>query len=681
LREPTLQDCADPVMYSSIHSGLQRAHGGVLAVVLLFLPILLPAEPQRIHTDRISPQILPLPKGDDVFHFVVFGDRTGGPAEGIKVLAQAVEDTNLLDPDLVMTVGDLVNGYNQTEQWMEQMREFRATMSRLGMPWFPVAGNHDIYWRPAEKNPESRPPRENEAHYEKHFGPLWYWFEHKKTGFLVLFSDEGHPDGRERSFRDPEQQRLSPTQMNWLKNALEEMKPLRHVFVFLHHPFWWGERYPGNKWDRVHDLLVRNGNVRAVIAGHIHQLRYDGVRDGIGYYALATTGGSLPAGMEHRYFGLIHHFNVVTVRSNDFSMASIPVGAVFDPRQFTTARLADVDAARYLIHRCVSPPISLNADGSVTAIQRFAVTNPCTLPIEVTLVGRANESWMIAPEHRHAKIGPGEHLAFEFACIRQATGSVEGYEAPEFEMRFDVLSPDVRLPMPPRSRRAQTVLTTPVGNAQVAATNSCLLLDGKSACLEISRDALSFPNAALTVEAWVRPVAKSDGGLVSSLSSGGFSLEIRGTPQFVVQTEAANFTAAAAEPLPAGHWSHLAGVYDSSEVTLYVNGKKVASSPAQGKARPADKSLYIGARPSTAWNLFNDSVPTGFWNGSIDEVRISRTARYREDFVPDRRVQRDDSSVVVISGDQRFGPFMPVLADQPLQAWIQGKAILEPRAD
>src|SRR5688572_13683132 len=101
----------------------------------------------HVHTSRTSQQVLPLPKGDDVFHFVVFGDRTGGPAEGIKVLAQAVEDANLLDPDLVMTVGDLVNGYNQTDPWMKQMEELQATMGKLKKQWFPVAGNDDVYWR------------------------------------------------------------------------------------------------------------------------------------------------------------------------------------------------------------------------------------------------------------------------------------------------------------------------------------------------------------------------------------------------------------------------------------------------------------------------------------------------------------------------------------------------------
>ena len=30
---------------------------------------------------------------------------------------------------------------------MREMKEFREIMDSLLCPWFPVAGNHDIYWR------------------------------------------------------------------------------------------------------------------------------------------------------------------------------------------------------------------------------------------------------------------------------------------------------------------------------------------------------------------------------------------------------------------------------------------------------------------------------------------------------------------------------------------------------
>mgnify|MGYP000400943768 CR=1 FL=1 len=99
----------------------------------------------RFITNRPSAIELPLTDEQDAFFFVVFGDRTGGPAEGVRVLAQAVEDTNLLKPDLVMTVGDMINGYSPAEPWLAQMREFKGIMDDLDCPWYPVAGNHDIY--------------------------------------------------------------------------------------------------------------------------------------------------------------------------------------------------------------------------------------------------------------------------------------------------------------------------------------------------------------------------------------------------------------------------------------------------------------------------------------------------------------------------------------------------------
>ena len=76
---------------------------------------------QRFFTTRSSEIVLPLPSEEDAFTFAVFGDRTGGQPEGVDVLADAVRDVNLIEPDLVMTVGDLVNGYNRTAEWLIQM--------------------------------------------------------------------------------------------------------------------------------------------------------------------------------------------------------------------------------------------------------------------------------------------------------------------------------------------------------------------------------------------------------------------------------------------------------------------------------------------------------------------------------------------------------------------------------
>ncbi len=238
----------------------------------------------RFVTTRKSDIVLPLPQEKDAFVFAVFGDRTGGPASGVAVLADAVRDVNLVEPDLVMTVGDLIQGYNTTETWLKQCSEYKGIMSQLRCPWFPVSGNHDIYWRGPGK-----PEGEHEANYEANFGPLWYAFEHKNAWFIALYSDEGDPATGVKDFGKAESQKMSPEQFEFLKSTLERAKGADHVFIFLHHPRWLKGGY-GDDWDRVHAMLKSAGNVTAVFAGHIHRMRYD-PKDGIEYVTLATVGG------------------------------------------------------------------------------------------------------------------------------------------------------------------------------------------------------------------------------------------------------------------------------------------------------------------------------------------------------------------------------------------------------
>jgi hypothetical protein len=125
---------------------------------------------------------------------------------------------------------------------------------------------------------------------------------------------------------------MSPQQTAFLKDALELAKDAKHVFVFLHHPRWTGGRY-GNDWGRVHQLLKGAGNVSACFAGHTHRMHFDGSRDNIDYYTLATTGGVVSSGGTiNRFVGALHHYDLVTVRGDVFHVAAVPVGTVIDPK-------------------------------------------------------------------------------------------------------------------------------------------------------------------------------------------------------------------------------------------------------------------------------------------------------------------------------------------------------------
>jgi hypothetical protein len=293
---------------------------------IFFLSSLLFAQSnqQPVETSRSSAVTLTAPPVNDSFTFLIFSDRTTGRPEDISILRDAVVDANRLAPDFVMNIGDMVQGYNATEQWLEQMKEYKAVMNELKCPWYPTPGNHDIY---AGRFAKELSPKQHEKEYEEHFGPLWYAFEYKKYWFIVLFTDEGNPKTGEKSFGKPKCQVMSETQFNWLKSVLQKAKNAEGIFVFQHHPRWLGGGY-GNDWDKVHAAFVETGKVKAVFAGHIHCMTYN-EKDGIKYLTLAATGGKLDrVDANAGFLCEIHH---VSLRKNkEPEITVLPVKATLD---------------------------------------------------------------------------------------------------------------------------------------------------------------------------------------------------------------------------------------------------------------------------------------------------------------------------------------------------------------
>ena len=189
--------------------------------------------PARFITSRASEVVLPLPEEKDAFVFAVFGDRTGGPVDGVKVLADAVRDVNLLEPDLVMTVGDLINGYNAEAAWLEQMLEYRDH-GRVAMPVVPCRREPRCLPGATGRPPEAR--EELQMRFARSGTPS----STRTAGSSPSTATRPTRPASASTSRLPADERgaVHLAERRTLAKAAAD-----HVFLFLHHPRWLGGQY------------------------------------------------------------------------------------------------------------------------------------------------------------------------------------------------------------------------------------------------------------------------------------------------------------------------------------------------------------------------------------------------------------------------------------------------------
>jgi len=217
----------------------------------------------------------------DNFQFAIVSDRNGGSRPG--VFEDAIQKINLLQPEFVLSVGDLISGYTtDTAVISKQWKEINGVLSDLKMPFFYLPGNHDITNKVMEKE------------WEKLYGSRYYSFNYKNTLFIILDSN------------DDDDFNLTRLQTDFVLKTLKDNSQVRWTFVLMHHPIW-----TYNTDGRFEEIEASMKDRKfTVIAGHEHHY-HQAERNESNYYILSTTGAG--SALRGNYFGEFDHVSWVTM--------------------------------------------------------------------------------------------------------------------------------------------------------------------------------------------------------------------------------------------------------------------------------------------------------------------------------------------------------------------------------
>jgi predicted phosphodiesterase len=244
--------------------------------------------------------------GPDEFQFAIVSDRTGG--HRANVFSRAVEKLNLLQPEFVLSVGDLIEGGNKDDTKLgTEWGELDGYVKRLRMPFFYVPGNHD------------HGTDKTARFWKEKFGPSYYHFIYKGVLFLCLNTDDPPGSGH-----------LSEEQVAYARRALAANRGVRWTIVAMHRPIWTSTRLQATGWLDVEKALA--DRPYTVFAGHIHHYRKF-VRNGHNYYQLATTGGA--SKMRGLSYGEFDHVVWVTMKRSGPVLANVLLDAVL-PEDLST---------------------------------------------------------------------------------------------------------------------------------------------------------------------------------------------------------------------------------------------------------------------------------------------------------------------------------------------------------
>lgn len=269
------------------------------------------------------------------FTFAMFSDLTGGERDGVFELA--IEQLRLLRPELIIGVGDLIEGGTQDHDQIKlEWDSFDQRANRAHAPLFHVGGNHDL------TNPDMWEV------WEQRYGKRYYHFVYKNVLFLVLDTEDNPAEfqqdlhvmrletikvikefgwGEEAAnteyakIEEASTGRISAKQAAYFKEVIAAHPDVRWTFMMMHKAAW--ERPDEENFSSIEAALSERPY--SVFHGHLHSYKHQ-QRHGRDYIRLGTTGGSHVPGDAMA----IDHVTLVTMTEDGPDIANLRMSGIFD---------------------------------------------------------------------------------------------------------------------------------------------------------------------------------------------------------------------------------------------------------------------------------------------------------------------------------------------------------------
>lgn len=192
-------------------------------------------------------------------------------------------------------------------------------------------------------------------------------------------------------------------------------------------------------------------------------------------------------------------------------------------------------------------------------------------------------------------------------------------------------------------------------------------LNGSNQFVEVFDSADLNPEHGITIEAWIyprkfsgsQPIVKKAGEGLSP--DHGYELELAGSNGVffgVYLGGGVGWVVTGYAPVPLKKWSHVAGVYNGTNVAIFVNGAQIgtASVGNPGRMVPSANHLQIGHDPA------NNSL---FFDGLIDEMSLYSSA------LTDQEVR-----LIFEAGRSGKNPSPPIIVNHPVsRAVFAGQSV------